>query len=67
MQDLKKTVSSQLPDHKVETVVYPKYATKGELAQASTNFLEWYVASHSSTSPYDTDTADPGSKKESWK
>lgn len=41
--DLKRTVGSQLPDHNVETVVYPKYATKGELAEASSTFLEWYA------------------------
>ncbi|PSR82906.1 hypothetical protein BD289DRAFT_461499 [Coniella lustricola] len=40
-EDLKRTVSSELPGHKVESVVYPQYATKGELAQASINFLEW--------------------------
>ncbi|CAN8102242.1 unnamed protein product [Discula destructiva] len=39
--DLKRTVAGQLPDHNVETVVYPKYATKGELAEASVRFLEW--------------------------
>ncbi|KAF3766947.1 hypothetical protein M406DRAFT_252258 [Cryphonectria parasitica EP155] len=40
-EDLKRTVSSELPDHRVESVVYPKYATKGELVEASGNFLEW--------------------------
>lgn len=34
-------MSSQLPDHDVCSVVYPKYATKGELNEASINFLEW--------------------------
>ncbi|KAG8161021.1 hypothetical protein KVR01_009285 [Diaporthe batatas] len=40
-EDLKKHLSSQLSDHNVESVVYPKYATKGELTEASVNFLEW--------------------------
>lgn len=40
-KDLKRTVGSQLPDHHVESVVYPKYATKGELTEASINFLDW--------------------------
>lgn len=40
-EDLKRTVRSQLPDNNVESVVYPKYATKGELTQASVNFLDW--------------------------
>ncbi|PKS06039.1 hypothetical protein jhhlp_007873 [Lomentospora prolificans] len=39
--DLKKRVSEQLPDHRVESVVYPKYETKGDLSQASEAFLEW--------------------------
>ena len=34
-------MSSQLSDHNVESVIYPKYATKGELNEASVNFLEW--------------------------
>ena len=40
-QDLKDAVSQQLPEHKVETVVYPKYETKGELSQATESFLTW--------------------------
>ncbi|KAK7702253.1 hypothetical protein SLS64_009831 [Diaporthe eres] len=40
-EDFKKLISSQLSDHNVESVVYPKYATKGELTEASVNFLEW--------------------------
>lgn len=40
-EELKRTVSSQLPDNNVESVVYPQYATKGELTQASVNFLDW--------------------------
>ncbi|KAL4721994.1 cofilin [Fusarium chlamydosporum] len=39
--DLKKAVAKELPDDKVESVVYPKYETSGELAQASEGFLEW--------------------------
>lgn len=42
IQDFKKHLSSQLTDHDVESVIYPKYATKGELTEASVNFLEWY-------------------------
>jgi len=40
-QDLKKGVIEALPDHRIESVVYPKYETKGELAQCSAQFLEW--------------------------
>lgn len=40
-EDLKRTVNSELPAHDVSSVVYPQYATKGELAEASVNFLEW--------------------------
>ncbi|RGP78664.1 hypothetical protein FLONG3_3201 [Fusarium longipes] len=39
--DLKKAVAKDLPDTKVESVVYPKYETSGELAQASEGFLGW--------------------------
>ncbi|KAM0335049.1 hypothetical protein ACHAQA_000083 [Verticillium albo-atrum] len=39
--DLKKQVAKQIPDHKVESVVYPKYETKGELDEATEAFLEW--------------------------
>ncbi|EEY16787.1 conserved hypothetical protein [Verticillium alfalfae VaMs.102] len=39
--DLKQQVAKQVPDHKVESVVYPKYETKGELEQATESFLEW--------------------------
>ncbi|KJR88280.1 uncharacterized protein SPSK_07131 [Sporothrix schenckii 1099-18] len=43
--DLKSTVAGILPDHdRVETVVYPRYETKGELAEASQQFLEWLKA-----------------------
>ncbi|KAL1898231.1 hypothetical protein Sste5346_003637 [Sporothrix stenoceras] len=43
--DLKNTVAGILPDHdRVETVVYPRYETKGELAEASQQFLEWLKA-----------------------
>lgn len=34
-------MSDELSGHHVESVVYPQYATKGELAQASVNFLDW--------------------------
>jgi hypothetical protein len=40
---LKETVSNNLgPDHEVASVVYPKYETRGELAQSTAAFLEWY-------------------------
>ncbi|KAI0466500.1 hypothetical protein F4859DRAFT_526600 [Xylaria cf. heliscus] len=39
--DLKTQVAKQLPDDNVESVVYPKYETKGELGQCSVAFLEW--------------------------
>ncbi|KAK0752872.1 hypothetical protein B0T18DRAFT_441625 [Schizothecium vesticola] len=38
---LEDTVTNNLPDDKVTSVVYPRYETKGELAQSSTAFLEW--------------------------
>ncbi|CAM1502186.1 Fc.00g041700.m01.CDS01 [Cosmosporella sp. VM-42] len=39
--DLKRAVTKLLPEQRVESVVYPKYETKGELAQATDAFLEW--------------------------
>ncbi|KAI1155098.1 hypothetical protein F4825DRAFT_447825 [Nemania diffusa] len=39
--DLKAQVAKQLPDDNVESVVYPKYETKGELRQCSISFLSW--------------------------
>ncbi|KAH6688419.1 hypothetical protein F5X68DRAFT_168281 [Plectosphaerella plurivora] len=39
--DLKKEVSRHLPDQRIESVVYPTYETKGELAQATEAFLGW--------------------------
>ncbi|KAI8208467.1 hypothetical protein K4K52_001300, partial [Colletotrichum sp. SAR 10_76] len=37
--DLKRVVTKQLPDYRVESIVYPKYETKGELAEATEAFL----------------------------
>ncbi|KAK8001189.1 hypothetical protein PG991_013411, partial [Apiospora marii] len=39
--DLKKEVSNKLPDHNVESVVFPKYETRGELKQSTELFLDW--------------------------
>ncbi|KAI1758473.1 hypothetical protein F4782DRAFT_27760 [Xylaria castorea] len=39
--DLETQVAKQLPDDNVESVVYPKYETKGELGQCSVAFLSW--------------------------
>ncbi|KAI3324457.1 hypothetical protein HD806DRAFT_534759 [Xylariaceae sp. AK1471] len=39
--DLKTQVAKQLPNDNVESVVYPKYETKGELGQCSASFLSW--------------------------
>ncbi|KAI1436512.1 hypothetical protein GGR50DRAFT_225526 [Xylaria sp. CBS 124048] len=39
--DLEAQVAKQLPDDHVESVVYPKYETKGELGQCSVAFLAW--------------------------
>ncbi|KAI8625919.1 hypothetical protein F5Y19DRAFT_235200 [Xylariaceae sp. FL1651] len=39
--DLKSQITKQLPDDHVESVVYPKYETKGELGQCSAAFLSW--------------------------
>ncbi|KAK4668946.1 uncharacterized protein QC764_701280 [Podospora pseudoanserina] len=38
LQDI---ITNNLPDHEVASVVYPKYETKGELAQSTAAFLEW--------------------------
>ncbi|KAK3935630.1 hypothetical protein QBC46DRAFT_421857 [Diplogelasinospora grovesii] len=38
---LKEAVKNNIPEHQVESVVYPKYETKGELAQSTAAFLEW--------------------------
>ncbi|RYC61426.1 hypothetical protein CHU98_g4782 [Xylaria longipes] len=40
-EDLKAQVAKQLPDDNVESVVYPKYETKGELGQCSVAVLSW--------------------------
>ncbi|CAG9993923.1 unnamed protein product [Clonostachys byssicola] len=40
-EHLQHHVGKQLPDHHVESVVYPKYETKGELEQATEAFVEW--------------------------
>jgi hypothetical protein len=42
-EDLKKTIYSNLEYDHIESVVYPKYETKGELAQSTEAFLGWYV------------------------
>ncbi|KAI0120790.1 hypothetical protein F4776DRAFT_631844 [Hypoxylon sp. NC0597] len=39
--DLQKRVASKLPDHNVESIVYPKFDTKGELGQCCESFLSW--------------------------
>lgn len=39
--DLRKAVAQHLPSDRVESIVYPKYETKGELSEASEAFLEW--------------------------
>ncbi|KAI1772189.1 hypothetical protein F4818DRAFT_178146 [Hypoxylon cercidicola] len=39
--DLEKRVASKLPDHNVESIVYPRYETKGELGQCCGSFLSW--------------------------
>jgi hypothetical protein len=38
---LKDTVGNNLPDHEVAIAIYPKYETRGELAQSTAAFLEW--------------------------
>ncbi|KAL2142830.1 hypothetical protein VTI28DRAFT_661 [Corynascus sepedonium] len=38
---LKDTVANNLPGHKVESIVYPKYETRGDLAQSTAAFSEW--------------------------
>ena len=34
-------MAKQLPEHKVQSVVYPKYETKGELVEATEAFVGW--------------------------
>lgn len=40
-QDLKVQVAKKLLDHSVESVVFPKYETKGELSQSTEQLLSW--------------------------
>jgi hypothetical protein len=40
-QDLKNIVSKESPDINVETRVYPKYETRGDLAACVETFREW--------------------------
>ncbi|KAI9154744.1 hypothetical protein HJFPF1_07301 [Paramyrothecium foliicola] len=40
-EDLQRLVAKQLPKHKVESIVYPKYETTGELDVATDKFVEW--------------------------
>lgn len=54
-QDLKKEVSRHLPDdQRIESVVYPTYETKGELAQATEAFLAWSASPMSSPASHIT-------------
>ncbi|KAI1846323.1 hypothetical protein JX266_007528 [Neoarthrinium moseri] len=39
--DLKVQVAKKISDQNVESIVYPKYETKGELAQSTEAFLTW--------------------------
>ncbi|RKU47043.1 hypothetical protein DL546_008677 [Coniochaeta pulveracea] len=39
--DLNQTLSSNLGGDHIESIVYPKYETKGELAETTAAFLEW--------------------------
>lgn len=43
-EDLKRSIASNLDNDLVESVVYPKYETKGELAQSTEAFLDWYAS-----------------------
>ncbi|KAK4097459.1 hypothetical protein N658DRAFT_478795 [Parathielavia hyrcaniae] len=38
---LKDTAANNLPDHEVATAVYPRYETRGELAESTAAFREW--------------------------
>jgi hypothetical protein len=40
-EDLKRIVSEKVADQNVESVVYPRYETKGELTQSTEQFLSW--------------------------
>ncbi|KAI0113474.1 hypothetical protein F4814DRAFT_440769 [Daldinia grandis] len=39
--DLQQQVSKKLPGHNVESIMYPKYETKGELGQCCLSFISW--------------------------
>ncbi|KAI1451678.1 hypothetical protein F4805DRAFT_473417 [Annulohypoxylon moriforme] len=39
--DLQQRVASKLTDHNVESIVYPKYETRGELGPCCSSFLSW--------------------------
>lgn len=41
---MKREISRQLPEQHIESIVYPTYETKGELAQATQAFLDWYMS-----------------------
>jgi hypothetical protein len=41
MQDMKRVVSKESPGLSVETRVYPKYETRGDLAASVQTFREW--------------------------
>ncbi|KAK4119640.1 hypothetical protein N657DRAFT_626456 [Parathielavia appendiculata] len=38
---LKDTAANNLPDHELAIAIYPRYETRGELAQSTSAFLEW--------------------------
>ncbi|KAI1765006.1 hypothetical protein GGR53DRAFT_465837 [Hypoxylon sp. FL1150] len=39
--DLQERVADKLPGHNVESIVYPKYETRGELGHCCVSFLSW--------------------------
>ncbi|KAI2470203.1 hypothetical protein F4781DRAFT_430619 [Annulohypoxylon bovei var. microspora] len=39
--DLQQQIANKIPDHNVESIVYPKYETRGELGQCCSSFLSW--------------------------
>jgi hypothetical protein len=50
-QHLEETVANNLEGHEVASVVYPQYETRGELAQSTDAFLEWYWLLHPALLP----------------
>jgi hypothetical protein len=45
-KDLRDLVREALPKVKVESIVYPRYETRGDLGSCVSRFRDWYVFTH---------------------